>query len=138
MKKILLIVSVLFLAACSPQKQLARLLKKHPELLQKDTIYYKDTFFVPEIKLDTFFKINFDTIFFEKENLKIQLIKNDSIIYLKATKQTDTIFIEKKIPIEKIIYKKTFDIGFAEIFYFVVIFFFIIAVLSLIIKILKK
>ncbi len=122
MKKLIYIFLLLILVSCTPQKRLQRLLNHHPELIQIDTIFYKDTILINEVKLDTIFENNFDTIFFEKENIKIQLIKKDSLIYLSAKKITDTIFINKSFPVEKIIYKQEpFKFKNIHIFYFLLI-----------------
>jgi len=103
--KLLLLFVLLFLFSCTPQKRLQRLLKHHPELLQKDTIYLKDTIITKAIQIDTNFIFVNDTFFIEKEKFKIELIKKDKIIYLKAESKADTIYINKPYAVEKIIYK---------------------------------
>lgn len=95
---------VFALISCSPEKKLQRLVKKHPELLKKDTIYIHDTILTKEIKTDTFFvsKKTTDTFYLDKEKLKIQIIRQRETIRVSAQVKQDTIFIEKKIPVEKI------------------------------------
>ena len=88
------------------------LTRKFPELkLKTDTVLLSDTIRLPQIEVDTTFvfneKIQFDTIQIVKEKLKIQYVKKDSIIYLSGECEGDTIYIEKEVPIEKIIVKES-------------------------------
>jgi len=103
---IFLIFTLILLASCSPQKRLHRLVKKHPELTQLDTIKIKDTVIVPGINIDTVFhsSLLYDTVTITKENLQIKLIEINDTIYLNADVKADTVIIERKIPVEKIIY----------------------------------
>jgi len=103
---------ILLMASCTPQKRLAKLVKKHPELVRVDTITVVDTFTVvtPRTHIDTFYSIKqlIDTVRLEKENLRvITYLKNDTI-YLDA--ECDTIVIEKirtvKVPTKTIEVKK--------------------------------
>lgn len=48
---LLLITTILFATACSPQKRLARLLRKHPQLVKDTTIV--DTFTIAKFNHDT-------------------------------------------------------------------------------------
>jgi len=41
------------LLSCSPQKRLNRLVKKHPHLIQNDTVIVHDTLIIPTIQIDT-------------------------------------------------------------------------------------
>ena len=125
--KYLLIALLLF--SCTPQKRLARLVKKHPELIRVDTVTVTDTFTVitPRTQIDTFYSIKqlIDTVRLEKENLRVlTYLKNDTI-YLDA--KCDTIVIEKvrtvKVPTKTVEVK---DEGFWQSrwfrFLFIVIF----------------
>ena len=103
---------ILLLASCTPQKRLARLVKKNPELIRVDTVTVTDTFTViaPRTHIDTFYSIKrlVDTVRLEKENLKVlTYLKNDTI-YLDA--ECDTLVIEKvrtvKVPAKTIEVKK--------------------------------
>ena len=104
----LLFVLALF-ASCSPQKRLQRLVRLYPELITTDTIHIQDSFFIPEIRLDTFFseKQLLDTITLTKEKLSVQLLKTHDTIFLDAWHEPDTVVIEKSIPIEKVQYVET-------------------------------
>ena len=103
---------ILLLASCTPQKRLAKLVKKHPELVRVDTITVVDTFTVvtPRTRIDTFYSIKqlIDTVVLQKENLKVvTYLKNDTV-YLNA--ECDTLVIEKvrtvKVPAKTIEVKK--------------------------------
>ena len=88
---------ILLMASCTPQKRLAKLVKKHPELVRVDTITVVDTFTVvtPRTRIDTFYSIKqlIDTVVLQKENLKVvTYLKNDTV-YLNA--ECDTLVVEK-------------------------------------------
>lgn len=105
MKKLIFIFLAFFLFSCSPQKRLARLIKKYPELILADTIIYRDTFYTKHIKTDTIFSFfNYvDTVYIDKGKLKIKILPvNDNTIYVSGECLPDTIYIEKKIPVQKI------------------------------------
>lgn len=101
-----LIIALLFtgLVGCSAKYRLKKLLKYHPELLQKDTLFFRDSIFTQSIKFDTIFKSNFENFKIEKEKFSIELFKKDSFIYLNYSTPADTFFIEKKILVSKIVY----------------------------------
>ena len=90
------------------EEKIIVLTRKFPELKQQaDTVLLLDTIRLPQLEVDTTFvfneKIRFDTIQIVKEKLKIQYVKKDSIIYLSGECEGDTIYVEKEIPIERII-----------------------------------
>lgn len=94
------------------EQKIIVLTRKFPELKQKmDTILLLDTIRLPQLEIDTTFvfneKIRFDTIQIVKEKLKIQYVKKDSIIYLSGECLGDTIYVEKEVPIERIIVKES-------------------------------
>lgn len=104
-----------WLNSCTPQRRLNRLIKKHPELLYKDTLIVKDTvsIVIPSIKLDTFVKVEQlkDTIFFQKDFVKVKVFERNDTVFISA--QTDTIYKNvyrtMKIPVERVIYRKPRD-----------------------------
>ena len=49
--KYLLFIFIISMICCSPAKRLQKLLKKHPELLQTDTITVSDTLYLAEINI---------------------------------------------------------------------------------------
>ncbi|GAB4451228.1 MAG: hypothetical protein OHK0036_11420 [Bacteroidia bacterium] len=98
---------VFFIASCSAEKRLQKLIKKHPELIKKDTVYIHDTVVTKEIQADTVFvsKHSVDTFYLEKEKLKIQVIKQRDTIRVKAEVKSDTIYLEKKVSVDRVIVK---------------------------------
>jgi hypothetical protein len=105
------IIILLVICSCSPQRRFDRLIRKHPELLTKDTLIVKDTIRdtirlnVPEVRVDTIVEYMdlFDTIFIEKEQLKVKVWMDRELkVYIKG--KCDTVYIIK--PYEKIIERK--------------------------------
>ena len=91
------------------EEKIIVLTRKFPELLQTtDTIQLLDTIHTQGVDVDTSFvlPINNDTIIIEREKLKIKYVKIDSLIYLTGECEGDTIYIDRKIPIEKIVVKQ--------------------------------
>lgn len=87
---LLLIAALLF--SCSAEKRFQRFIKKHPELIERDTVWYRDTFFlekkiiVPEYK-DSFV-IKTDTVI-ETKRLVITKYKDK----FKVTYKADTLIV---------------------------------------------
>tara|TARA_Y100001937_G_scaffold121834_1_gene181241 strand:- start:478 stop:915 length:438 start_codon:yes stop_codon:yes gene_type:complete len=109
-RHIVKVLAVIILFSCSPQKRLNRLVKKHPSLVQLDTIKIIDTVITPTIQHDT------TTVFQYHDSVTVV---NNSKTFLKYFYDTltreihheyicfgDTIIQEKIIPIEKIVYKE--------------------------------
>jgi hypothetical protein len=105
---VLMIIYFTVLLSCSPQKRMARLLKHHPELLTKDTLIIRDTFVIKQSRVDTAFFLHqlYDTVTIEKNNVITQLFIHRDSIFINQVRKADTIFIEKRIPVEKIISPK--------------------------------
>ena len=94
------------------EEKIIVLTRKFPELIQTpDTLRIKDTLMIPHVEVDTSFvfsPVHFnDTIIIEKERIKIQYVKKDSLIYLSGECIEDTIYIDREIPVEKIVIKET-------------------------------
>ncbi len=94
----------LFFISCTPQKRLQRLVEKHPELIQKDTIHVIDTVTTETLKADTVFSTTHyierlrDTIRIVNDRLTVtQYINNDSI-FIEGECKGDTII--SVIPVE--------------------------------------
>lgn len=64
---------------------------------------------IPNVEVDTSFvfsPVHFnDTIIIQKEKIKIKYVRKDSLVYISGECIEDTIYIEKLIPIEKIVVK---------------------------------
>lgn len=104
------ITTILFLTliGCSPQKRLNRLVKKHPELVQQDTITHRDTIITEHTKVDTvfkdsvFFRLLRDTIRIHYNNVRVTQYHTSDTIRIEAECLSDTIYYEKRIPIDVI------------------------------------
>ena len=105
------IIILLVICSCSPQRRFDRLIRKHPELLTKDTLIVKDTIrdtiriTVPEVQVDTVveYQTLYDTIFLEKDQLKVKVwMDKEKKVYIQG--KCDTVYIVK--PYEKIVERK--------------------------------
>lgn len=109
-RHIIQVLTVALLFNCSPQKRLNRLVKKHPSLVELDTIKIIDTVITPTIQHDTttVFKVStHDTVINnEKVFLKYFYDTLTREIHHEYICFGDTIIQEKIIPIEKIVYKE--------------------------------
>lgn len=90
---------------CSPIRRHQKLVEKYPFVHTQDTVTVRDTIrlTVPEVRLDTVVHFDqlWDTVYLEKERLKIRMYRVLDSIYVQG--ECDTIKIEKvierKIPI---------------------------------------
>ena len=104
MKPTLSLLLLLLLSSCSPQYRLNRLLALHPELKTPDTIFIKDSVIVPQVQVDTLFdfKTIRDTVIIQKDRLQIKLRKIHDTLFLTGKCKGDTVYINRKIPVDKI------------------------------------
>ncbi len=93
--------------SCSPQTRFDRLIKKHPYLIQTDTIIVHDTVVVesPGVNADTVVEYRelHDTVFLEKEQLRVKVyIDREKKVYIEG--ECDTVLIhkiiERKVPVK--------------------------------------
>lgn len=91
----LTVLLILFLASCSPQKRLNRLIKNNPELAKTDTIYSTKTFTVPGYKLDTTFKAS-ENVNGLNELVNVYRDYLDSVKRQKLTADIKTFIVERK------------------------------------------
>lgn len=97
---------LLVIFGCSPQKRIQRIVSKHPELLQKDTIKISDTTIIPGIAIDTvFITSKTDTIVFWKDNIKVQIIRSFDTLRTEITSSPDTIIKNINVPVDRIVIK---------------------------------
>ena len=112
-KKLFYIFICLLLSSCTAEQRLARILRKHPELIARDTIFKKDTIITKEVRKDSIFYYNQrDTVIISKNNLEIKYIFNkDSTVYITGKCKSDTIIREIPVIINDINVKNltTFD-----------------------------
>ncbi len=112
-----LIIIILFLISCTPQRRFTRLINKHPYLLTTDSLVIHDTvkLTVPEVVHDTvitehfFHEITRDTLVLQKDRLTVKIfhdtIKNNVYINGKCDTVTIEKIVERKVPIKY--YEKT-------------------------------
>ena len=97
------LIVLVVVTSCSPQRRFTRLITKHPELIQTDTIIRIDTVkvVVPKVEKDTAFleKYLSDTVVIEKDRLKIKLWKVYDTIKVNAECAADTIEVVRKVEI---------------------------------------
>lgn len=96
---------MILLCSCSPERRIARIVKRHPELLVKDTLTLRDTLFRPGSVRDSSFIFTGDTVYIRdgKQEIKYFYNTTNQHHYIKGEVKPDTIFYEKKIPYEKIV-----------------------------------
>lgn len=100
MKRILFLLILVNIFSCSPEKRLGRLVKNHPELISRDTIFRVDTTIVNGVQHDTIFKntITRDTLVIKDHQLTIKYFNDGKTTYLKGI--CDTVWAIKEIPIQ--------------------------------------
>ncbi len=102
--KLMLLLILCLITGCSPTYRLNKLLALHPELKTPDTIFIRDSLIVPQVQVDTMFdyKTIRDTVVIEKDRLQIKLRKIRDTLFLTGKCKGDTVYITRKIPVEKI------------------------------------
>jgi hypothetical protein len=103
--KILIIVATLILTSCSAEWHLKRAIKKGIEL-QKDSISVLDTVIINEVLHDTTVvtKTN-DTITLYKDQWHVKIVRINDTLQVQGGCAGDTIYIEKKVPIDRVVNK---------------------------------
>ena len=112
-----LLIPLLIIISCTPQRRFTKLIEKHPYLLTTDTLVIHDTVkvTVPKIIHDTiinehfFHEITRDTLVLQKERLTVKIF-HDTIkknVFIQGECDTITVekIVERKIPIRY--YEKT-------------------------------
>jgi len=97
------IIFCIFCSSCSPQNRIARIAEKY-NLYSIDTLYYKDTIYIPQKTIQTVTLIDTTGHFaYLSGDIDYQgYIVKDSLIFLTITVPADTIYISKNIPTTKI------------------------------------
>jgi hypothetical protein len=99
MKNLIFILLILFVA-CSPQKRLQRLIRKHPELVATDTVKLSDTVISEHIELDTIFILNpsgKDTIILREKNVLTRIYRHIDTLKVFTEVQPDTVIITREV-----------------------------------------
>jgi hypothetical protein len=138
--KALIISTLLILCSCTPQRRLERLITRHPELLTTQYIVVRDTIriTVPEVHVDTIVdkQTLVDTIYLEKEQLKVKVWMKGDKVYIQG--KCDTVYIDKvittKVPVK--IYEKT--PVWKKIINFIVTLIFIVVILYILYRLIRK
>lgn len=96
---VILIALSAFIVSCSPEKKLARLIRKHPELVKSDTVFKRDTTVVNGVQHDTVFHstITRDTVIIRDKQLTIKYYNDGKTTYLKGV--CDTVRVIKEVPV---------------------------------------
>ena len=99
-----IIILLLMITSCSPQRRLQRLVAHHPELRMADTLLVADTLFTAAITADTAIPLTrlTDTVVIARDKLEIKLVKIRDTIHVKGTCKADTIVRVIRVPVEKI------------------------------------
>jgi len=105
----IILISLLFVC-CSPQERLNRLITKHPELSQKDTIIVRDTVVVENYNYDTttIIKLHDTTTVINNERVVLKYYYDTlrEIIHHDVECLGDTVYIETLVPIEKAVFRE--------------------------------
>jgi len=114
MRSLSFILILIFIIACSPQKKLNRLIKKHPELLTQDTLnlVIHDTIYVENVYYDTVTQLSYhdSTIVVNNEKVYLKYFYDTLTreIFHEVTCYGDTVYYTKEIPVivDKIVIKE--------------------------------
>ena len=96
------------LLSCSPERRMARIIKKNPHLAIKDTLTVSDTTFIKGSSVDSLFVFNNDTITVSDSNQTIKYFYNTVTHkhYIKGDVRDREVIKEIKVPYEKYIIPK--------------------------------
>lgn len=105
----IVLISLLFIC-CSPQERLNRLISKHPELSQKDTVIIRDTVVVENYNYDTttIIRLHDTTTVINNERVVLKYYYDTlrEIIHHDVECLGDTVYIETLVPIEKAVFRE--------------------------------
>jgi len=101
---------ILIIVSCSPQKRLNKLIAKHPNLIELDTLIVRDTIVVESYNYDTITTFRYsDTTIIVNSQKVLARYYFDTLrqeIWHEIECKEDTIFYEKLVPYEKIVIKE--------------------------------
>ena len=154
MKTLLIALICLSLSSCSiesrtkrkirrAERKIEKLTIKYPQLLKHDTIHEKIEIITPAVKLDTIHRVvHGDTIYLDKDKLRIKYIIQNDTLLLSAECKSDTIIKEVSIPFQQIVVKKRSILdrigsGFKSLIYLLILLFLILLGFKAIIKFIK-
>ena len=154
MKTLLIALICLSFALCSIESRTKRKIRraerkiekitiKYPQLLKQDTIHETIEIITPAVKLDTIHRIIYgDTVYLDKDKLKVKYIIQNDTLLLSAECASDTIYKEVSIPFQQIVVKKRSIIdrigsGFKSLMYLLILLFLCWLAFKAIIKFIK-
>lgn len=104
MKALLWIVAALVcLPSCSPEKQFAKFLAKHPEFARRDTIHDTVTAIVEYVRYDTVWKVRPDTLKVDRDRLHVRTLVRHDTVWQNAWCDADTIKVPYMVTVEKVV-----------------------------------
>jgi hypothetical protein len=95
------VILICLIVGCSPQKRLNRLLTKHPQLTQQDTIVVRDTVTIQTYVHDTTTVINNERVILKYFH---DTLTKEIHHYVEC--KGDTVYMEKLVPIEKAVFRE--------------------------------
>ena len=102
------LLSLLF--SCSPQQRLNRLLTKHPQLLERDTIVVIDSVIVENYVRDTttIIEMHDTTTVINNERVVLKYFYDTlrEVIHHEVKCLGDTVYVETLVPIEKAVFRE--------------------------------
>lgn len=113
MKTYSVVLLLFLLDSCTPQQRLNNLLGKHPYLAQAQirdtvlTVIERDTVFIPERSIDTFFSFDVDTFVVTDSGVTVTVTKYLDRWRIKTVVSSDTIIYSDTV---KITYKDTVNV----------------------------
>ena len=154
MKTLLIALICLSFASCSiesrtkrkisrAERKIEKITIKYPQLLKQDTIHETIEIITPAVKLDTIHRIIYgDTVYLDKDKLKVKYIIQNDTLLLSAECASDTIYKEVSIPFQQIVVKKRSIIdrigsGFKSLMYLLILLFLCWLAFKAIIKFIK-
>jgi len=98
---IVIFIASITIAACTPQKRLARLIDRHPELItySTDTIYIDTVLIVPAKEVNISIPVNFDSIKLVSQGFTFDFVKVNDTIKVKVTTPIDSIIYHYTAPV---------------------------------------
>lgn len=80
-----LLILLILISACSPQRRLSRLCKQHPDLCRVDSVVVRDTFSVPSVQVDTlFYYKQTDTVIIREGRATVKYFQSRDTVFLQA------------------------------------------------------
>ena len=102
------LLSLLF--SCSPQQRLNRLLTRHPQLLERDTIVVIDSVIVENYVRDTttIIQVHDTTTVINNERVVLKYFYDTlrEVIHHEVKCLGDTVYVETLVPIEKAVFRE--------------------------------